>query len=166
MAVMHRRAGKTEYLLSRKPMQMLRQAGTYPHVFPRLKQAREVVWQGINGRGMPYLHHFPPELMLAMRQDEMSISQAHPTGFSRYVLLGTDRNADSLVGMNSPHIDWDEWSLQNPRARTLALPILDEIGGTEAIIFTPRGKNHGYALFERVKHDPNWHLPWLEKVMT
>ena len=162
MAVMHRRAGKTELLLAMKAMQMLRRAGTYPHVFPRLKQAREVVWQGVNGQGMPYLAHFPPELMIGKpNQAEMSVSQYHPQGFSRYVLLGTDRNADSLVGMNAPHIDWDEWSLQNPRARTLAQPILDENGGTEAVILTPRGKNHAWGLFRRIQNDPNWHVEYL-----
>ena len=160
--IMHRRAGKTELLLALKPMQMLRQAGTYPHVFPRLKQAREVVWKGVNRAGMPYLRHFPPELMLGKpNQAEMSISQMHPHGFSRYVLLGTDRNIDSLIGMNSPHIDWDEWSLQNPRARTLAAPILDENGGSECVIFTVRGKNHGHGLYQSVKNDPDWHTEFL-----
>ncbi len=160
--VMHRRAGKTELLLALKAMQMLKKAGTYPHVFPRLKQAREVVWKGINGAGMPYLRHFPPELMLGPpNQAEMSITQMHPQGFSRYVLLGTDRNADSLVGMNCPHIDWDEWSLQNPRARQLAAPILDENQGSETIIFTVRGKNHGYGLYQRIKNDPLWHTEFL-----
>lgn len=159
---MHRRAGKTETLLAMKPMQMIRRAGTYPHVFPRLKQAREVVWKGVNGQGMPYLYHFPPQLMIGPpNQQDMAIQLHHPQGFSRYVLLGTDRNTDAIVGMNSPHIDWDEWSLQNPRARQLAAPILDENDGTEFVIFTPRGKNHAYGLFRTAQSDSRWHVEYL-----
>ena len=162
MAVMHRRAGKTEMLLALRSMLMLKKAGTYPHVFPRLNQAREVVWKGVNGAGMPYLEHFPRPLRLGPpNQQEMSIALRHPHGFSRYVILGTDRNADSLVGMNSPQIDWDEWSLQSPRARQLATPILDENGGTEHVVFTTRGKNHAHGLYQAVKDDPLWHVEYL-----
>ena len=54
-----------------------------------------------------------------------------------------------------------EYSLQDPRAWDYIRPILRENGGWAIFDFTPRGRNHGYALYEiarklQAEGDPTW----------
>lgn len=159
--VEHRRGGKTKKWLSLTVASMFARVGTYAHVFPELKQAREIIWEGMGRDGMRYLDHFPPAWIYGKpNKQEMSITLRHPhnpsTPGSRWVLLGTDRNANALVGMNAIGIVWDEWAMQDPQARRYARPILAENGGWEAIVTTPRGENHAFELHQVVKDNPEW----------
>ena len=159
LLVMHRRSGKTKTLINLMPLAMQREVGNYAHVFPTLKQAKDVVWRGLDHTGFPYLGHFPAALL----GNDPNTSEARVTWYngSTYTLYGTDRNVDALVGGNVRGVLWDEWSLQNPLARDYTRPILTENGGWEAICLTPRGENHAYDLYEAVKHDPAWHVEYL-----
>lgn len=167
----HRRAGKTRKWLSLTVMSMIMRVGGYAHIFPELKQAREVIWEGIGGDGMRYLDHFPKAWIYGQpNKAEMSVTLRKPLlaamdqgvlypsdePGSRWVLLGTDRNVNAAVGSNLVGIVWDEWALQDPQARRLARPILAENGGWEAVCTTPRGENHAYDLHEAIKDNPDW----------
>ena len=166
VTVQHRRSGKTKGSVNIAATQMMRRVGTYAHVFPEVKQAREVVWEGIDSSGLPYLEHFPRELMYKPpNRSEMSITFKHPEDpskpGSRYILLGTDRNANALVGMNPCFIIWDEYSLQNPLARELCRPIMRENKGIELFAFTPRGMNHAHDLYTHALSDDDWYTEYL-----
>ena len=166
LLVMHRRSGKTESILSYMPRAMLTRLGNYAHVFPMLKQAREIVWDGINHAGLRYLDHFPvplrfgepnkSELKMTLRNLQQPLERG-----STYQLYGTDHDLNALVGGNIAGVVWDEYSLHNPLAREYARPILAENDGWEVLCLTPRGENHAYHLYQYAKEQPDWHVEYL-----
>ena len=163
--VWHRRAGKSKTLLNFTIERMLERTGNYTHVFPSLKQARRVIWNGIDKDGKRYLDHFPPELVYSVHEQDMRVTLRDTSDSSKpgstYQLLGTDYNLNVLVGSNPVGTIWDEYALQNPRAWELCRPILRENGGWAIFPFTPRGKNHGFQLYTAVKDLPDWHVSYL-----
>lgn len=70
-------------------------------------------------------------------------------------IIGTD-DIDRIVGTNPIGCVFSEYSLQNPRAWDMLRPILAENGGWAVFNYTPRGKNHGYDLYEMAKDNPKW----------
>jgi hypothetical protein len=166
LLVIHRRGGKTESLVAFAPQLMLARMGNYAHVFPLLKQAREVVWDGIGRSGQRYLEHFPASLLYCPpNKGELKVTLRDATHQnapgSTYQLYGTDHNLNALVGSGHVGVIWDEYALQNPQARDLARPILAEANGWEIVPFTPRGENHGYDLYRFAQTQPDWHVEYL-----
>lgn len=165
--VIHRRGGKTESMVAYAPAAMIETKGNYAHVFPQLRQGREVVWDGIGRSGMRYIEHFPQPLLYGTpNKSELKITlrdvQKPRTPGSTYQLKGTDSNINALVGGGTRGIIWDEYSLQNPLARDYARPILAENDGWEIVIFTPRGENHAYDLYTfALAHPETWHVEYL-----
>jgi phage terminase large subunit len=163
--VVHRRAGKDLGFVNLTVDQMTQRVGNYYHVFPQRQRARLIVWEGISTDGKRYIDHFPPELIYRKLEQDMMISLRHPDDDERegaiYRCLGSDRDVYLLVGGNPVGVIWSEFPEINPRMRTLVLPILRRNRGWEAIVCTPRGRNHAYKLFNRVRHSPAWHVSYL-----
>jgi hypothetical protein len=154
----HRRGGKdTTALAAITIPKMLERVGLYLHTFPTAAQARKVFWDGINRDGMPFLEHFPPELVAAKNETEMQITL---TNGSIWQLWGTDFY-DRLVGTNPIGVVYSEYALQDPRARQLLQPALRENGGWELIVGTLRGRNHAWKLYQQVKDNPEWYTTFL-----
>lgn len=166
LLVMHRRSGKTESIVSFVPQPMMQRKGNYAHVFPLLKQAKEVVWDGISRYGLRYLEHFPqPLLYRTPNNNDLKVTLSDPLDRalpgSTYQLYGTDRNLNALVGGNVVGFIWDEYALQNPLARDLARPIMAENDAWEVLAYTPRGENHGYDLYQYACTHAGWHVEYL-----
>jgi len=47
--------------------------------------------------------------------------------------------------------------MQDPRAWDYMRPILRENGGWAIFDYTPRGKNHGYSLYQMARQNPEWY---------
>ena len=163
--VVHRRGGKDKAFLNLTIDQMTQRVGNYAHVFPQRQRARLIVWEGIDSDGNRYIDHFPPELVYRKLEQEMLISVRHPDDWEKegsiYRCMGSDKDTHLLVGTNPVGIVWSEFAEINPRMRTLVLPILRRNNGWEAIVCTPRGRNHAYRLFNRVRNNPLWHTSYL-----
>ena len=162
-----RRHGKDKTFLNLMVDQMTQRVGNYCHVFPQRNRARRIVWQGIDDDGLRYTDHFPPELIYRKSEVEMSVSLVHPddtsTEGSIYWCLGSDKDEHLLVGTNPIGIIWSEYAEIPQRMRELALPILRRNHGWEAIVATPRGRNHLYRLYLQVHNDPLWHVTYLPR---
>lgn len=76
--------------------------------------------------------------------------------YANTVLVSNTDNVDRLVGSNPVGCVFSEYSLQDPRAWDYIRPILAENGGWAVFIYTPRGRNHGYELYEMAKGNPRW----------
>jgi phage terminase large subunit len=163
--VVHRRGGKDKGFLNLMINEMTLRVGNYCHVFPQRQRARLAVWEAIDNDGLRYIDHFPPPLIHRKLEQEMMISLKHPDDprkeGSIYRTLGSDRDVFILVGSNPVGVIWSEYAEISPRMRTLVLPILRRNHGWEAIICTPRGRNHAYRLFQQVRTNPVWHTRFL-----
>ena len=165
MEVVHRRGGKDKGFLNLMINEMTQRVGNYCHVFPQRNRARLIVWQGIDSEGRRYIDHFPPPLIYRKREQEMMVSLRHPDEPWRegsiYWCMGSDKDVYLLVGTNPVGIIWSEFAEIDPRMRELVLPILRRNGGWEAIVCTPRGRNHAYRLFNTVRSNTSWHVTYL-----
>ena len=95
---------------------------------------------------------FPKELRESVNNTNMTIKLKNGSIWS---VVGSD-NYDRLVGTNPVGIIFSEYSLADPDAWTYMRPILRENDGWAIFIYTPRGRTHGYDLFEMASENPGW----------
>jgi len=149
VCVWHRRSGKDKTAINIMAKEMLRRVGSYFYFFPTYAQGRKVLWEGMDKAGMPFLNHFPKEIVANKNTIEMKLTLVNG---SILRIVGTD-NIDSVVGTNPVGCVFSEYSLQNPVAWDYVRPILAENGGFAIFLFTPRGKNHGWRILEQAKSE-------------
>jgi hypothetical protein len=128
--------------------------GLYIHVFPYANQGRRVIWNGIDRNGRKFLSAFPDELVESRSDLEMRLILKNG---SIYQVLGAD-DPDKLVGINCAGATFSEFSLMDPQAWRLVLPILNENGGWAIFPSTPRGRNHFYDLVNNARGNPKWYV--------
>ncbi len=155
--VWHRRAGKDTVALQWTVEEALRRVGVYWHMLPTSVQGRKVVWDGRTKGGEKFLDAWGPpkgspgSRIRHIRNDEMSITLEHPDDPDKpgsiWQVVGSD-NYDALVGSNPIGVVFSEYAVSDPRAWDFIRPILAENGGWAVFPYTPRGHNHGLALYE------------------
>lgn len=152
--VWHRRSGKDSTSLNWTATDAIQNIGTYWHMLPEARQARKVVWDAIDKHGRRVIDQaFPPEIRDGKANDvEMRIRLKNG---SVWQCVGSD-NYNSLVGANPRGVVFSEFSIAKPAAWDFVRPILAENGGWALFIYTPRGENHGYELYEIAKSNPDW----------
>ena len=160
--VNHRRAGKDKTAFNFLVREAFRRVGVYFYFFPTYNQGRKILWDGIDKDGFKFLDHIPKELMFGdPNSTEMKIRLIHPTDSNKQgsliQVVGTD-NIDTIVGTNPVGCIFSEYAIQDPRAWEYVKPILRENGGWAIFPYTPRGKNHGYELYEMARNNPDWYV--------
>lgn len=153
VAVWHRRAGKDATALNWTVTSAIQRPGLYWHLLPTYNQGRKIVWDGMTREGKPFLDAWPKDLIKSANNTDMKLETVNG---SMWQVIGTDY-VDRLVGANPVGCIFSEYSLQDPRAWDLIRPILLENGGWALFIYTPRGKNHGYKMFQLAQQNtPKW----------
>ena len=153
VAVWHRRGGKDSLSLNWTAVSCFQRKGLYWHMLPTQKQGRKVVWDSIDKQGRRVIDQvFPKETRVSTNQQEMRIELVNG---SIWQVVGSD-NYDSLVGANPVGVVFSEYSVANPAAWDFMRPILAENEGWAIFIYTPRGKNHGYHLYDMASGNPDW----------
>lgn len=144
VAIWHRRAGKDSLSLNWTAKAMLKRVGVYWHMLPLNTQARKVVWDAIDKKGRRVIDQvFPLPLRKSVNSQEMKIELWNG---SIWQCVGSD-NYNALVGSNPVGVVFSEYSLADPAAWDFIRPILAENDGWALFIYTPRGQNHGYTLY-------------------
>ena len=153
VAVWHRRAGKDSLALNFAACAARQRVANYWHMLPTAAQGRKVVWEGIDGQGRRVIDQaFPKRYRTGKLDDEMLLRLQ---GGSTWQVVGSD-NFDRLVGANPAGVVFSEWALADPRAWDYLRPILAENNGWALFIYTPRGRNHGAAMFDMASNTPGW----------
>jgi len=160
--VWHRRAGKDLTALNVLVCKALERVGVYWYVLPEYAQARKIIWGGQRDDGKKFIDHIPEELIKRKRDDTMFLELING---STIHMIGSDK-ADSLVGTNPVGVIFSEYSIQNPKAWNLVRPILNANNGWAIFVYTPRGYNHGFDLYEMAKKQEEkfperWHVQLL-----
>jgi hypothetical protein len=151
--VWHRRAGKDSFAINLTDVKAHQRVGTYWHLLPTTIQSRRVVWNETDGQGRRIIDQaFPPEVRSKTHEHEMAIRLRNGSFWQ----LGGSDNYNSLVGSNVVGVVFSEWALCDPSAWDYIRPILVENGGWALFITTPRGRNHAWDLWERVKDSQRW----------
>lgn len=151
--IWHRRSGKDVTDINLVAREMLEHVGNYYYTFPTYSQGKKALWEGRGKDGVAYLDYFPEELRDGKPNDtEMKIKFKNGSLFQ---VLGME-DPDKVVGTNPRGIVFSEYPLQNPKGWEYMRPILTENGGWAIFNGTPRGKNHGYKLYEMAKENPKW----------
>lgn len=161
-AVIHRRAGKDIFSLQAWLLRGLRRIGTHVYLFPLHKQARQVIWQGMDYDGHPFMDAIPDALVAKRNEARMEIDLFNG---SKLVLAGSN-NYDGLMGTNPVTIIYSEFSLHNPLARQYLNPILVQNRGKEILQYTPRGMNHGFEVYQQIKDLKDYHVEHLSVEQT
>lgn len=153
VAVWHRRAGKDSTAINWCATEAITNKGVYWHMLPTQRQARKVIWDGIDRAGRRVKDQaFPFQIVGTQRSQEMQFELVNG---SIWQLCGSD-NYNSLVGANPRGVIFSEWSLCDPKAWDYVRPILAENEGWAIFIFTPRGKNHGHKMAQMARRNKNW----------
>lgn len=155
--VWHRRAGKDLFGINFTASRAIERVGLYWHLFPTYNQGRKIAWEGFTKEGRRFLDHFPKALIEGQNDTEMRLKLKNG---SIYQVVGTD-SVDRLVGSNPVGCIFSEYSVSDPGAWDLIQPILAENGGWAIFIYTPRGLNHGWKLFEMAQQTPGWYAQLL-----
>ena len=160
--IVHRRAGKDIGCVQCWLLRGLERVGTHIYLFPLQKQAREVIWNGMDFTGKPFISYIPKCLIADKNEARMEITLVNG---SRLVLAGSN-NFNSHMGSNPVTIIYSEYSLHNPLARQYMNPILVQNGGIEIAQFTPRGMNHGFEMLQSVRDNPKYLIQHLSVEQT
>jgi len=157
--VWHRRSGKDKTSFNFLIKRMYERIGSYYYFFPTKEEAKKVIWEGIGKDGMPFLEHFPKELIENNNETEKKIVLKNGSIFR---LAGTDDYND-LMGINPVGIVFSEYSLQKPQAWNFFRPILAENDGWAVFEFTPRGMNHAHDLLLTARENSD---KWFSQILT
>ncbi len=161
--ILHRRAGKDKEMLQVILAAAMQRVGKYFYTMPQLKQVRRVMWDGIDRDGFKYLDHIPPRLLA--RDPNNADMKIYLTNGSLLQFTGTD-NYNDLMGDNPAGIVFSEYSLQTPMAWHYMRPILMENEGWALFNYTPRGRNHGWDLYNKNLNNPEWAVDLLTVEQT
>src|SRR3990167_6831974 len=154
VAVWHRKSGKEITCWNAIIKKAQERVGNYWYIFPKLTQARKVLWEGINQNGMRFLDHVPKEI-LDGEPNSTTMFLRFKKG-STLQSIGSD-TFDTSIGGNPLGVVFSEYWLTDPFVWSYLRPILANNGGWAAFNFTPRGENHAYDLYKLAKADQkNW----------
>lgn len=161
--VWHRRAGKDmSAFLGWMVPEAYRITGTYYYFFPTYAQGKKIIWDGIDSSGTRILDHIPHIEHIKRNETELQLTLPATKGGSNgsiIQIVGTDK-LDSIVGTNPRGCIFSEYALQNPQAWSFIRPILEANGGWAIFVYTPRGQNHGFKLYQEACQSPDWYVSY------
>ena len=158
VSVWHRRAGKDKTFFNVMVDHSRRRKGNYFYYLPTYNQGRKILWDGKDKSGFPFLSHVPAAVIKNKNNTEMKIDLAWG---SQIQVIGTD-NYDAVMGTNPVGCVFSEYALQDPAAWDYISPILAENGGWALFNYTPRGRNHGWDMYQRALSSPKtWYVSLL-----
>ena len=166
MMVWPRRNGKDLTCWNIIIAKAMQRVGLYFYIAPYYTQARQIIYEGIDGGGRRFIDYMPDWLIGGLRnkgREKQEMRMRLPNG-SQIKLLGSDK-IDAIVGTNPIGIVFTEFSLHKRGAWDYMRPVLSENGGWALFNGTPRGQsNEFYELYD-LANDPRsaWYLQHLSR---
>lgn len=153
-----RRGGKDMFALRYAVMFLLRNVSTVAYVFSTFSQARKSIYESITTEGIRILDLIPDELC---KKNSSEMKVVFHNG-SILQFIGSD-NYDRMRGANYKGIIYSEYAYQDPRAYTVARPMLAANNGWVIFASTPNGvHNHFHDLYQDALKSPD--LWWVSSL--
>ena len=160
MLVWHRRARKTSLLLNL----LIRQSTShfnhvYTYVAPTYKQGKKIIWRDPN----MLFKWLPDKDVEPWEKNESELFIRFPRLNTYLHIVGAD-DPDSLRGQNSNGVGFDEWSMMKQNVWTeIFRPIIAEDPKRwSSFIFTPKGQNFSYTMWQWALENPEWYTSLLD----
>lgn len=145
VAVFHRRAGKSSMALNKQIVRTQTMKGIYYYVLPTYRQAKDVIWNSLVPK------YVPMELVDKKNDSELTIYWKNG---SIQKFVGCE-DYDKHRGIDCLDVVFDEYSEMVEDVWTAIFrPVLARNGGTATFVFTPKGKNLSFGLFNFAKDHP------------
>ena len=146
-AIWHRRGGKSKTVFNDQVMKAVRTKGVYYYFLPTYRQAKAVVWDQM-------VHdHVPDEIVNKKNESELTIY--YKNGSIQHFAGCED--IDKHRGINPIDVVFDEYSEMSEEMWTAIIqPVLRENKGSATFIFTPKGKNHAWKLYQKTRDSEDW----------
>lgn len=123
------------------------------YIGPTKEQAKTILWQDYK----MFFRWIPKDLSYRKKEQDRIVEFV---GNSIFRLRGAD-NPDSVRGIGGDLFIFDEWAVfryQETIWDEIVRPILAENKNARAIfIFTPKGQNYCYKMWNEAKNDPEWY---------
>ena len=154
-AVLHRRAGKDITMLHQTAKMAMKTPGVYYHMLPTYSQGKKIIFDAVMPTGERLIDWCFPGYIRKKPPNETEMSIELING-SVVQVVGAD-TYNRLVGTNPLGVTFSEYALTSPIAWDFFRPILAENGGWAAFIYTPRGYNHGFDLYQMARDNEDWY---------
>ena len=155
--IWHRRAGKDKTFINILAREAFKRVGTYFYILPYYKQARLIIWEGMDSDGFRFIDHFPEKLVKRRENQQMVLELING---SIIRMVGSD-NIDSIVGANPVGVIFSEFPLHKPAAWNYLRPILLENKGWALFNGTPRGRGTAWKMYNYAKMNKKWFSEFL-----
>jgi phage terminase large subunit len=152
ITIAHRRWGKDLRFFNVLWLTALRQKGLYNYYFPTFSLGKKIIWKGMDNEGRNFLDYIPAEVVADKNESDLRLEL---TNGSIIQIVGTANFNKNLIGINPIGTGFSEYPLCNPLAWELTRPILNANGGWAWFMYTPRGRNHGYHLYQNALANPD-----------
>ena len=164
LCIWPRRHGKDLHFLTLMAGEALKRKGLYNYYWPTFSLGKKTIWKGMDREGKPFIDYIPKDLVVDKNETELRLELSNG---SILQIIGTDNINQNVVGINPVGCGFSEYPLQNPMAWELTRPILKENGGWAWFLYTPRGRNHGYRLYQSALENPEtWFVSHLNILQT
>ena len=148
--VWHRRAGKDLMALNHIIDRANKVKGLYWHIYPTYSQGKKALWDAMDSQGNRFID--------AINGDKNTVDMSVKfTNGSKYQIIGSDVNPDSIRGANPIGVVFSEYSYMNPEIWDTIRPILSENKGWAIFLYTPNGHNHGYKMYDMACNNDDWY---------
>lgn len=142
--VWHRRSGKDLTAWNWTILQALTVRGGYYYFLPTREQAKKVIWNNFTREGVRFTEFVPREAIKKVNEQDLRIEL---TSGSMIQLMGAD-NFDGNVGASFRGAVFSEYSVMSELGWQYMEPIATESGAWVIFVYTPRGQNHGWKMYQ------------------
>jgi SAM-dependent methyltransferase len=153
----HRRSGKDLLFFCRFLLpSALKKPGTYPYIWPTLKEGRDGFWEGKDEEGRDITRYYiPEEAILKKDNQDMKLTLKSEGGTSIIQVFGTNNEQyNSLRGKPANGAALTEYAYQDPRGLEVISPMIVKTKGWKAFNSTPNGQNHFQKGYDLAKINP------------
>ena len=151
--VLHRRARKTTFEINHLITEAVRTKNkTYAYIGPTMKQAKITIWRDPN-----MLKRYMPREILKKDFNETELFGEFKSGSVLHI--GGADDPDRWRGMGCFGWVLDEFAVMRNGAQLyydIIMPVIEENGGRVDLIYTPKGKNHGWDFYKKSLANPRW----------